>query len=203
MIFVYRAPEGAVAPPDKTLAQLTRRASQRIHAYLRKNFADEVGAVRFAMRWDDGTERMFYIFLSSSALVYDEATKRNAAARGGRVSEIESIQLPAPLEGVTAGRALGPILGALIVDALYPSAETQAEKMRQVRLLKYATARRPSIPEPERRALLGAIAKRPVYEEEQVRALARLLYGKELPSREGMARLGRLQNKTPARSVAY
>jgi len=162
---------------------------------LRKTGALEVGLVRFAVRWDDGIERMFYIFLHSLAMVYDEGTKRNTTLRGDQLTVRETMRFPAALEGVEAGRVLGPLIVAVMFDALYPSEGARETVAREKYLLSLAFARRPAIPEPERRRLLGRIAQLPEDDEQRVRRLARLLYDKELPSRSAMAGFGRMQNE--------
>ena len=187
MTFVYQVPAGLEPADDARVAARLRAASADTDAYLRTTGANEPGAVRFALRWADGTERDVVVFLGRVAFVYDAATRVGAAAEQGEPVRALTVQPLAPREGVDAGRVLGPLLGAAVVADLYGSraAADRRDTQRALLVLAAGAARRP-LDESERRAALSLVLKLAADNEAQVRRMAGLLYPGAVPDRAAM-----------------
>ena len=189
MDFVYRVPAELEPVSDQRIAWRARAFADELDGYLRSNRRrTPANAVRFVLRWADGTERVVVATPDGklNTYVFDKQTMRGVAASSGEAPR--ALTLGADPPGESGG--LAPLFAATLVADLYAERNPRAaieQRNTQWALLALAasTGQRP-VPESARRAALGLVAKLPSDERETVRTLVRTLYDRELPRRQGM-----------------
>lgn len=170
------------APPTNTVLVLAAlSASKNVDNLLQKYGADEPGIVRFSMLWKDGSKRELYMFLGRHVWLYDPTSNErfDTEAENNGIVNVKSnpARVLAPLEGVEAGYALGPVLGAKILSNLQFALLSTAIK----------AAKRQAGDEAERREAFRRIVAMPSADERLVRRIAALLYKrKPLPAPANM-----------------